>query len=294
METWVLLKKTIHWFSFMPPCAIDIKPYHIAAKTPVKMPQSFHKAFPVSSFRADDPVAAQERSHPTREIKPLLMLAARGDAKRMSSLGPSPSQSRMEGESRLILKDHRFPRPQILKFFLTPGEIASRLPPGLEDRHNWLFLADNPVGASKPGLASLSVSGHSGALSVQRGSVRPSETGLGQNLEGIALNAVPPPGQSAASAGTGVPGSVCSSGLLIRRHLLPGSIDSGSCASALRPGTSSRAVAPRRSKEGRQSSTPSKPRACPWHKPPGSPGSPPDDGYRQVPYLQFNTTQAHA
>lgn len=277
----------------MPSRAIDIKPDRIAAKTPVKMPQSFHEAFPVSSFRTDDPVTPQERRHPTREIEPLLMLACRGDAKRLSSLGPSPSQSRMKGESRLILKDHRFPRPQILKFFLTPGEIASLLPPGLEDKHNWLFLADNPVGASRPGLVALAVSSHSDALSVRRGSVRPSETGLGQNLEGISLNAVPPPGRSAVSAGTGVPGSACSSGLLTRRHLPPGSIDSGSCVSALRPGHSSRAVAPRRLEEGRQSSTPSNPRACPWHRPPGSPGSLPDDGYRQVPYLQFNTKQAH-
>jgi len=264
----------------MPPRAIDIKPDRIAAKTPVKMPQSFHEAFPVSSFRTDDPVTPQERSHPTREIKPLSMLAGRGDAKRMSSLGPSPSQSRMEGEPRLILKDHRFPRPQILKFFLTPGEIASLLPPGLEDRHNWLFLADNPVGASKLELVALSVSNHSGVLSARRESVRPSETGSSQNLEGIALNAVPPPGRSAGSAGTGVPGSVCSSGLLTRRHLPPESIDSGSYVSALKPGKSSRAVAPRRLKEGRQSSTPSKPRACPWRRPPGSPGSPPDDGCR--------------
>jgi hypothetical protein len=214
----MLLKETVHRFSSMPPRAIYIKPDRVAAKTPGKMPQSFQEACPVSSFRTDDPVAPQERSHPTREIKPLLMLAGRGNAKRMSSLGPAPSQSRMEGESRLILKDHRFSRPQILKFFLNPGEIAARLPPGLEDRHNWLFLADNPVGASRPGLAALSFSRQNGALSARPESVHPSATGSGQNLEGIALNAVPPPGPSVVSAGTGVPGSVCSSGLSIRRH----------------------------------------------------------------------------
>jgi len=251
------------------------------------MTQILHETFPVSSLRADNSVASQKRRHSTRQIKPVLMSAGGGNAKRLSSLRPSPSQAGMQSKPRLILKNHRLPRPQILKFFLTPGENASLLPPELEDMYNRPVLSDIPVGVSRSGLAALSVSNRTGALSVRLGWGPPHEPGLGQNLGAIALNAVPLPAQSAASTGMGALVSACSLMPSTLPCLPPGSNGSSSYASAQKPGPSSQAAALRRSREGRQSSTSTTPRGGPWQRPPGFPGSPPDDGCRQAPHLQF-------
>jgi len=294
MQVRVSLKETVYGLSLMPPSAVHIKPDRIVPEPSIEMTQSFHETFPISPLRTDNPEAPQKWSHPTRKIKPLLVLAGCGDAIRISALGPPPSQSRMQGKSCLILKDHRLPRPQILEFFLTSGEIAWLLPPGLEDRHSWPALTDIPVGASKPGLAALSVSGRTGALDARPGSDHPNAPGSGQNLGAIFLNAVPLPERSGASAGTGVRGSVCSLGRSIRLHLRPGSIDSGSSASVPKPVLSSRVAAPRRSEEWRRFSTPSKPPGGPWPRPLGFPGSPPDDEYQLVPYQKHNIKQTNA
>lgn len=227
----------------MPPSSVQINPDRIAPEAAVEMTQSLQKSFPVSSLRADHPVAFQKRRHPTREIKPLLMLTGSGDAKRMSPLRSSLPQLGTQRKARLILEDNRFPRSQILKFFLTPGEIALLLPQGLEGRHNLPSLSDTPVDASRSVLAALSISTRTGASNARPEWGRPNEPDPSQNPAAIGLSAFLPPERSEASSERAVPVWVCSSEPLVLRHLRLGPIDSSSYASALKPEPSSWAAA---------------------------------------------------
>jgi hypothetical protein len=288
MKTRMLLKKPVDGFPFMPSGPIHIEPDRKAPEVATQMTQDFHKAFPIPSGGADKPISSQKRRHPARKIKPLAMLACGRDAKRMSSLCPSPSQPRMQGKAGLILEDNRFPRTQILKFFLTRGETASSLPPGLGDTHNWPALGDIPADASISGLAALSVSPRTGALGVRPESGRPNGLGLGRTPAAIALNGARLLEQSEPLIGKAALVSVCSSRLSTLRRLPPEPNGSGSFALGLRPGRSSRVAVPRRSEEDRRSSTPAKPRGYSWPRPPGFPESPPDDRCLWAPYRQFS------
>jgi len=266
--------------AFMPAGSVHIKPDRVIPKSPIEMSQDLHEPLAVSSLCTNHPEAPEKGRHPPRQIKTLLVLARCRDAKRMSSLSPPPPQSGMQAEPCLILKNHRLPRPQILKFFLTPGEIASPLPPELEDRNNWPVLADIPIDASISGPVALASSTRIAALSARRAWGRPSEPGLGQTPAATGLNAAPLPGQSAASRVRAAQGWACSSGRSIPPHLSPGSNDLSSYASTPKREPSIQASGLRRLKEAPQSSTPAKRLECPWQKRPGFPGSLPDDEYR--------------
>ena len=282
------LKEEVDGFSFVPAGSIHIKPDRITPNSSVEVTQDLHETLPVSSLCSNHPEASQKRRHPPRQIKTLLVLARRRDAKTMSSLDPPPSQPGMQAKPRLILKNYCLPRPQILKFFLTPAETASPLPPGLEDTNNWLVLSDIPAGASISGPAALSSSIHTDVLGVRRGWDHPIESGLSQNPAATVLNAVPLLGRSGASIVTAGPGLACSLGLSSRPNLPPGSNDSGSCGLSQEREPSIQVAALRRSKEAPQSSIPAKRREGPWQKPPSFPGSPPDVEYRLAPCQQFN------
>lgn len=282
------LEEEVDGFTFMPAGSIHIKPDRISPKSSVEMGQDLPKTLPISSFCPNHPETSQKRCHPSRQVKTLLVLARRRDAKRKASLDPAPSQSGMQAKPRLILKNHRLPWPQILKFFLTPGETASLLPPGLEDTNNRLVLNDIPVGASISEPAGLSSSIHTDVLGVRRGWDRPIEPGLAQNLGATFPNAAPPPGRSGALIVTAALGSACSSGLSSRPNLPPGSNDSSSSGLSQERGPSIQGVALPLSKEAPQSSTPAKRREGPWQKLPGFPGSPPDFEYRLAPYRHIN------
>jgi hypothetical protein len=284
-------EKVVDRLAFVPAGSVHIKPDRVVAKSSIEMSQNLHEPLPVSSLCPNHAEASQKRRHPTRQIKTLLVLARCRDAKRMSSLSPPPPQSGMQAEPCLILKNHRLPCPQILKFFLTPGEIASPLPPELEDMNNWLVLADSPIDASISGPVALASSTRSAALSARQESDRPSEPGLSQTPEATGLNAAPLPGPSAVSGVTAAQESACSSGRSIHPHLPPGSNDLSSYASGPKHEPSIQASVLRRSKEAPQSSTPAKRQECPSQKRPGFPGSPPDDEYRQVPCRQFSTNR---
>jgi hypothetical protein len=277
--------------AFMPTGSVHIKPDRVIPKSPIEMSQDLHEPLPVSSLCTNHSEAPEEGRHPPRQIKTLLVLARCRDAKRMSSLSPAPPQSRMQAEPCFILKNHRLPWPQILEFFLTPGEIASPLRPELEDRNNWLVLADIPIDASISGPAVLASSTRIVALSARPAWGRPSEPGLGQILEATGLNAAPLPGQSGASRVRAAQGSACSSGRSIHPNLWPGSNDLSSSASSPKRGPSSQASVLRRLKKAPQSLTPPKRRECPSQKRPSFPGSPPDDVYRLAPYRQFSISQ---
>lgn len=274
------LKETLNRFSFMPAGSIDVKPDRIALQSPIKMAQDFHESFPIAALRPNNPKASQKRGYPARKIKALLMLTGRRNTKRMSSFSPSPPQSRMERKSRLILEDHRFPRSQILKFFLTPGEMASHLWPALEGRHSWPALSDIPVDASTSELVALSALIRTGVSNVRPAWAHPNEPGSDQNPGEIAPNDVPLPGLSEGSSETAAQVWACFSGLLSRPHSPPESSDLGSCASAPKPGLSSPVVALRRSTGGQRLSIPSKPQEWSWPRRQGFPESPPDVGDR--------------
>lgn len=281
-------EEVVNRLAFMPAGSVHIKPDRVVAKSPIEMSQNLHEPLAVSSLCTNHPEAPKKGCHPPRQIKTLLVLARCRDAKRMSSLSPPPPQSGMQAEPCLILKNHRLPWPQISKFFLIPGEIASPLRPELEDRNNWLVSADSPIDASISGPVLLASSIRSAALSARRAWARPSELGLGQIPEATGLNAAPLPGRSAALAATAAPESACSSERTIHPHLPPGPNDLSSCASGPKRGPSIQASGLRRLEEAPQSSIPAKRQECPSQKRPGFPGSPPDDEYRRVPCRQFS------
>jgi hypothetical protein len=283
VESRMRLEEKIDRLAFMPAGSVYIKPDRVIPQSPIEMSQDLHEPRPVSSLCPNHPEASQKRRHPPRQIKTLLVLARCRDAKRMSSLSPPPPQSGMQAEPCFILKNHRLPWPQILKFFLTPGEIASPLRHELEDRNNWPVLADIPIDASISGPVALASSTRIVALSARPAWGRPSEPDLGQILEATGLNGAPLPGQSGASRVRAAQGSACSSGRSIHPNLSPGSNDLSSCASSPKREPSSQASVLRRLKEAPQSSTPAKRRECPSQKRPSFPGSRPDDEYRQVP-----------
>jgi hypothetical protein len=215
--------------AFMPAGSVHINPDRVIPKSPIEMSQDLHEPLAVSSLCTNHSEAPEKGRHPPRQIKTLLVLARCRDAKRMSSLSPPPPQSGMQAEPCFILKNHRLPRPQILKFFLTPGEIVSPLRSELEDRNNWLVLADIPIDASISGPVALASSTRIAALSARLAWDRPIEPGLGQILEATGLNGAPLPGQSGASRVRAAPGSACSSGRSIHPNLSPGSNDFSLC-----------------------------------------------------------------
>lgn len=216
------------------------------------------------------------------------MLTCRGDPVRLASFGPPHAQPGMQAKASLILEDKGFPCAQVLKFFLMPGGSASPLLPGPEDTHNWPVSSDTLAGASISGPVAHSVLGRTGALGVRLASGRPNGPCSAQALEATAPDVVRLLARSAASTELAVPALACSSELSGRRHSRLGSNGSNSCVSVPRLGPSIQAADLRRSKEGRQLSTPAKPRASSWQKPQDYPESPLDVGYRQAPYKQFS------
>ena len=267
MKTRMFPKKAINRFSLMPPGSIPIEPDCIASEAPREMTKDFHKAFPIPSGRADNPITSQKRSHPTRKIKSLIMLTGRRDTKRMSHLRPSPSQPRMQSESCLILEDDCLPRPQILKFFLSRSETVPPLPFGPEDMYNWPVLNDIPTDASSFGLAGLSFSNHIGALSVPPESGRPNALDSTRTLEEIAPNGPRPARQSEELIEKAFPVESCPLKLLNPSHLQRGPIDLDSFGSNPKRPQSTPAFDLPRSREGQRSLALSLHRESPWQKP---------------------------
>jgi len=267
MKTRAFLKKLVNQFSLMPPCSIHIEPDCITPETPMEVAKDFHKAFPIPSGRADNPITAQKGGHPTRKIKSLTMLAGRRDAKRMSHLRPSPSQPGMQSKSGLILEDHCLPRPQILKFFLTCGETVSPLPFGPEDTYNWPALNDIPADASSSEPAGLSISSHIDASSVPPASGRPTSLDSTQTSGEIAPSGPRPARQFEKLIALASRAEFCLLKLPNPSHLQPEPSGSDSFESNPERPQSTPAFDLLRSREGPRSSSLFWHREYPWQKP---------------------------
>jgi hypothetical protein len=108
MQTPLFLQKLSDQLAFVPPSTIHIEPDGIASQTNVEMSQHFQKTLGVSLFGSKVSLTSQQRGYPAGDIKPLPMLAGGGDPQASPSLGPSKTQSRVEGKAGLVLQDHRF------------------------------------------------------------------------------------------------------------------------------------------------------------------------------------------
>lgn len=277
MKPGVFLKKLVNQLPLMPPGSIHIEPDCITPETPIEMAKDIHKAFPVPSGCADNPIPAQKRCHPTRKIKPLGMLAGGRDAKRMSPLRPSSSQPGMERKSSLILEDHCLPRPQILKFFLTRGETAWLLAFAPEDTYSRPASSDIPADASSSEPAGPSISLHIDASNVPPASGRPNGLDSARTAEEIAPNGLRPVRQSEESIGPASPVESCPLKLPNPSHLRPGPSGSDSSESNPKRPQSSPAFDPPSLTEGPQSLGPLWLREYPWPKPRDDPWRPRDE-----------------
>ena len=140
--------KQIDFFSLMPLGSVHVEMNRVTPKTSVKMFQTFNESFPVALRRSDHPSSPQQRSHPSKQIKPLAVLTGSRDAQSLSDLRPTKPKARMQSKTCFILKDYGLSRPKRSQFFLGCGEISSPLRLATEDTYTPLALIGTPIGAS--------------------------------------------------------------------------------------------------------------------------------------------------
>src|SRR3989338_5942548 len=92
-------------FALMPAGAIDVQPNPITLEPSVQVPEYHQETLAVPLGSSHQTIPPQKRSHPPREVEPLVMLAGRGNPQTLPLWGPPSSQARMQGKARLILKD---------------------------------------------------------------------------------------------------------------------------------------------------------------------------------------------
>ena len=188
----------------MPFGSIDIKPNRVTLESLIKLLQTIHEPLAIALGQSQQALSAQQRSHPTKEIKPLAMLTGCRDTKPLPFLRPSEPQTRMQRETRFVLKNNRFLRPQGPKFFLTPCEISWLPRPVPEDRNSWPASVDIPIGASNIAPDEPSALSQIDALGEQPRWDHPIEPGLTQILKEISPIALPTPGEPSESNGQDV------------------------------------------------------------------------------------------
>ena len=140
--------KPIDFLPLMPSGSIYVEIDRVTPKALVKMPQTFNESFPVALRAPNHPSSPQQRSHPSKQIKPLAMLTGGGNTQSLSDLCPTKPKAGMQGKASFIFKDYGLLSPQRPEFFLGRGEISAPLRPATEDRNIRLALADTPTGAS--------------------------------------------------------------------------------------------------------------------------------------------------
>jgi len=141
--------KTINLFPLMPSGPIYIQPYREASQMATKMLQTGQESFSVSMRPSDHPPSAQQRSHPSKQIQTLAMLARRRNPQPASSLCPSYPQTRVQGKPRFVFKNDGFLRSQMSEFFLTPDESVWHLRSLPEDTYTLPASVDTLTGASR-------------------------------------------------------------------------------------------------------------------------------------------------
>ena len=203
LVTWQILQtqpdvgidKDVHFLPAMPSGSIDIQPNCIPFQLLIETSQTTYKPLPVPLRMPHQALPTQQRSYPAKDIQSATMLTRGWDAKPFAPFGPPYPQTRMQGKTRLILKDDGLLRPQRLKFFLRPCEIA--WPPwcALEDRNNPLASADIPIDESRTALDELLTLSQNGVSDEQPRWGRPTEHGLIRTPEETSPNALPTLGE---------------------------------------------------------------------------------------------------
>ena len=144
----VSLNKKFYLFSSVPSSPIDIKPDRVALESTIEISHTANEPLSISLRPPYHTISTKQRGDPSEDIQPLTVLACGRDPKSLPSLRPPDSKARMQGESRLILKDDRFLGAQNPEFFLEPSETAWPLRSLLADKYIRLVSADIQAGAS--------------------------------------------------------------------------------------------------------------------------------------------------
>jgi hypothetical protein len=240
----MISQKLPYRIASMPTRSINIQPDSVAPKLAIKMLQHLEEPLAVSPFCLDHPGAAQERSHPARNIQAFLMLAGRRNFQSLSQKRPSAAEPWMQGKTAFVLKNNGFFRTQRFEFFLGSGRISSRLLPSPEDKHDWPALTDTQVDASNTGLGGLSALPRTVAVNGSLTWGHPSEHGSIQTSAVIPPDDAPTGPQSSASYGLDGPTAFSGSRLLHRPCLPPASSDLHSSGSVPEPLRSNPVAAP--------------------------------------------------
>ena len=244
MQTFMRLYENLHLFPQMPSCLVNIQPYGIRPQLAVKVSETIQKSFSVTMGRFNQTNSPQNRSHPSKNIEPLTVLAIGGNTQPHTTFGPSSTQPGMQGKPRFIFKNNSLPRLKILKFFLMPSETLWLLLAEPANRCNSPFLNGSPIdeASTEPdALLSLCQSVDSGE---PPGSGHPTEFDLSQNLGETFLTDPPIRRQSSDPIEEGVQAWVLFLRLPPLLGLLCASIDSNSDASAPIPRLSTPDAAP--------------------------------------------------
>jgi hypothetical protein len=148
--------KQINFLPLMPSGSVHIKPDGIPSESVIEIFQTGNKSPSISSRPSDHPSPTQQRSHPSKQIQSLAVLARGRNAQPPPSSRPPHTQPRMKSKPCLVLKDYRFLRSQPPEFFLRPDEIVWPLHSCLEDTYIPPASVDTLIGASKTELDELS------------------------------------------------------------------------------------------------------------------------------------------
>ena len=239
----MLFEKLTDRITSMPTCSINIQPNSIAAKLAIKVLHHLEESLSVATFGLDHPRTTQKRSHPSRNIQALLMLAGRRNLQPLSDKRPAAAKPRMQGKTAFVLKNNGFFRPQRFEFFLVPSRIAShlRLLPG--DTHDWPALTGTQVDASSTEPDEPSALLQSDAVNGLPTSGRPIGRGSNRTSEAIPPDGVPTEPQFSASSWPVVRAVFSGLGLRPRPYSQPVSSGSRSSGSGPEPRISNLAAA---------------------------------------------------
>jgi len=191
MNLGVALKKKFNLFASMPGGAVRIEEDIVALELFQQVTQHFQKSLPITPGRSDQSLPPQQWRHPTRQIKPFVVLAIGWNPKSFAPLGPTPSQAGMKAKAGLILENNGLPGFKIAQFFLTPFENCGNLRRGPEDKHSCPASGCSLIGAATSGLAELSASVQNAALGVSPVLAHPRQLWAGRILGVSFPNAAP-------------------------------------------------------------------------------------------------------
>ena len=152
-------KKLFYRLPIMPPSTIHIQPNGVSIQPAINVLQNFKKSVPIATLCPNHADTSQQRSHPTRYVQSLIMLAGRHNSYPRANTCPSSSQPRMQGKPTFILKHDSLMFTQPFQFFLMLGKTASRpqfLPEYKSSLHASVGTQADASGSAPVELSSLS------------------------------------------------------------------------------------------------------------------------------------------